>query len=288
MSAAGAPYAPFMAPRTARPPGLSPLDPADWIACDPDYAAQMPERDRLLAERPEETLAALPEAGPALAEFRAALLAHLSTRAAWRIESETARRPDGAAIPLALDALRLAGRLCQEDFLLMAPATPEYRLVAGVLCFPARWRLSEKIGRPMTRIHAPVPDYADHLARRVNRVFEAIVPERPLQRANWLVHATARLDLPQSEHEKGPSQDDGRDWFLRTERQTLLRLPRTRAVVFGVKTTVTPLDALTAAQRAALRAALAALSPHEVAYSGGAAAHRRKLAALDRGCAAAS
>ena len=281
MTGAGAPYAPFMEARTAKPPGLSPLDPEAWIACDADYAAQMAERDRLLTERPEETTAETPDAGPALAEFRERLLAHLSRRAGWRVGPETARRPDGAEVPRALGTLALAGRLCQEDVLLMAPATPEYRLIAGVLCFPSRWTLSEKIGRGLTRIHAPVPDYAQSLARRVNRVFEAIAPERPLMRVNWLVHATDRLDLPQREGEKAAAIDAARGWFLRTERQTLLRLPRTRVVAFGVKTTVTPVEALTEAQRGALGRALADWEAGEIAYRGGTDAWLKARAAVE-------
>ena len=282
MSAPGAPYAPFMEARTARPPGLSPLDPAAWIVRDADYPAQMAERDRLLAEQPAETMAALPQAAAALDEFRAALLAHLASREGWRVGASKAQRPDGSEVPLALDTLGLAGRLCQEDFLLMAPpgdAGGEHRLAAGVLCFPSRWRLDEKLGRAMTRIHAPVPGYADWLAPRVNRVFAALAVERPLMRVNWLVHATDRLHLPQRESEKTPATG-GTDWFLRTERQTLLRLPETRVVVFGVKTTVTPVGDLTPAQRAGLRAALAAWDSDEVAYRGGEATWRGALAAV--------
>ncbi len=279
----GAPYAPFLDPRLARPPGLSPLDPADWLCVDPDYAAQMAERDRLLAARPEETMAALPEAAAPLAEFRTALLAALAARPEWRAEPGAIRRPDGAAVPLSLETLPLAGRLCQEDFLLMAPpaaAEDEYRLVAGVLCFPSRWLLAEKLGRPMTRIHAPVPYYAETLAKRVNRVFHGLAAERPMVRCNWLAHATDRLDLPQREGEKISTGEVGNAWFLRTERQTLRRLPKTRVVVFGVKTTVTPFEALTPEQRDGLRAALSEWSADEIAYRGGPAPWQGAIDAL--------
>ena len=37
---------------------------------------------------------------------------------------------------------------------------------AGVLCFPSRWRLMEKIGKPLSAVHGPVPLYADRLAGR--------------------------------------------------------------------------------------------------------------------------
>jgi hypothetical protein len=276
----GAPYAPFADPRTAKPPGLSPLDPGAWIACDADYAAQMAERARVAAREGAAALAELPEAAEAVEEFRAALLAHLAARRAWRIGRDEARRPDGATVPLGGPPLEVANRLCQEDFLLMAPGEPEYRLIAGVLCFPSRWMLTEKLGRPLTVIHAPVPKYDAALASRVNRVFAAIRPEAPMVRINWMVPPTDTLCLIQSERVKGPSADLGRGFWLRTERQTLLRLPRTRVVVFGVKTTVTPVEALTSDQRRALRDALAEWDAAEIGYRGGPVQHAAALAAL--------
>lgn len=276
----GAPYAPFMEARTAHPPGLMPLDSADWLVCDPDYAAQMAARDALLAAPDAEVVAALPEAAAAVEEFRALLMAWLAARPEWRMERDACRRPDGARVALDADALTLAGRLCQEDFLLMAPGEPEYRLVAGVLCFPSRWSLGEKLGRPLSAIHAPVPLYDATMARRVNRVFAALAPERPLMRINWLAAPTDRLRLAQREGEKAAHGPLTGAFWLRTERQTLRRLPESRAVAFAIKTTLTPFADLAGAQRAALRARLAEWPDADIAYRGGAAQHAAALAAL--------
>ena len=69
-------------------------------------------------------------------------------------------------------------------------ASGEYKLVGAILCFPSRWLLSEKLGRPLTIIHDPVPDYDDTLARTGEpRVFEVIDERRPMVRCNWLVHS---------------------------------------------------------------------------------------------------
>lgn len=276
----GAPYAPFMEARTAHPPGLMPLDPAAWLVCDPDYAGQMRTRDALLAAPDAEVVAALPEAAAALDEMCALLLEWLAARPEWRMARDACIRPDGARVALGLDTLTLAGRLCQEDFLLMAPGEPEFRLVAGVLCFPSRWRLSEKLGRPLSAIHNPVPIYDATMAARVNRVFLALTPERPLLRINWLVAPTDRLRLMQREGEKAAHGALDGGFWLRTERQTLRRLPRTRAVVFTVKTTLTPVAELTEPQRTALRTALAAWPDADIAYRGGAAQHAAALVAL--------
>jgi hypothetical protein len=278
---AGAPFAPFLDPRTAHPPGISAMDPADWLLVHPDYAAQMAEHERLLEETPATVIAQLPEAVEMVAEFRAALLAHLAARAEWRIEGDACLRPDGARVALAGETFAVAGRLCAEDFLIMAPGEPEYRLVAGGLFFPSRWTLTEKLGRPMTGIHAPVPDYPERLAARLNRMLAAMRAGQPLMRVNWGVQPTPRLHLPQREGEKRPADDSGGGFWLRTERQSLVRLPVTRALVFAIKTSVTPLAELTPVQRAGLRAAVAAYDAGEVRFRGGPAAQAAVLTALD-------
>lgn len=280
MSPAGAPYAPFMDPRTARAPGVSPLDPAAWIVCDPDFATQVAERDALVAEKPDLVLAELPEAAAPLEELRAALLAHLAGRPEWTVTPEVVTRPDGAALPQTLPTLPFLARVVQEDLLLLAPGPEEYVLIAGALCFPSRWLLSEKMGRPLTEIHRVVPDYAEGLAARVNRLFAAMTPERPLMRINWGPHPTDALHQPWSKRWNAPELALDRGFWLRTERQTLLRLPRSRAVVFGIKTTVTPFSDLTPEQRAALDALLRERSAEEIAYRGGPTQHAASLAAL--------
>lgn len=258
-----APYLPFNDPHKGRPPGLWPLDPAAWTEVDDRFADQMAYRDRLIAERPD--LVALAEAcaAPAIAELFALLVDHLAglpgyARAAGRLE-----RPDGVAVP-DTPGIAALGRLCQEDWLILQTGGPggEYLLTAGNLCFPAGWNLPDKIGRPLTAVHDPVPDYAAELAPRVNRIFAAIHPDRPLQRLNWSIAKTAELHcpVPRGQHLAAEGH------FLRVERQTLRRLPQTGAVVFGIKTYVTPEADLDPADRATMWARAHALSPAMKVY----------------------
>jgi hypothetical protein len=267
-----------MDPRTARPPGLAPLDPGAWVACDPDFAEQAALRDRLLAE-PDAALS-LPEGTAPLREFAALLLDHLRTRAQWRFGARAARRPDGVEVALDAPPLPLAARLTQEDWLILSADRPEPRLLAGVLLFPARWTLAEKLGRPLTDVHRPVAGYAESLAARVNRVFAALRPDRPLIRVNWLIHHDPTLPQPQREGADPPPAAPGARLWLRTERQTLRRLPATGGAVFGIKTMVVPLDALDPEQRAGLAAALREEAGPVASHASGEPTRRAALAAL--------
>lgn len=279
-----APYAPFLDPRTARAPGLSPLEPASWTVVHADFAGQMARREALLADRRDVVIGQTEDGTAPAGELLADLLDHLGRMAGYSVGAEAVTRPDGADVPLdRADPLDTIGRLVAEDFCLLVPdrTVGEYRLVAAVLCFPSRWLLSEKLGRPLTIIHDPVPEYDAELARRVNRVFEALRVGRPLCRVNWLVHPTGELHLPAGADAKEDVTPDAQGrLFLRTERQTLTRLPVTGAVAFGIKTSVTPLRALSPEIAAGLAAALGGVAETSIAYRAGGGFKAEALAQL--------
>lgn len=276
------PYTPFMDPRMAWPPGLMPLEPADWFVVDPDFAGQMAYREQLIAGRRDVVLALLPEGRAAAGELLEAVLDAVAALPGYRVGDEAVTRPDGGVVAIDPgDPLATAGRLVADDLCLLLPGTEsgaasaEYRLVGAVLCFPSRWLLAQKLGRPLTVIHDPVPDYDAALARRVNRVLEALRVGRPLWRVNWLVHGTAELHLPLGFSEDFIAPDDiapdgpERGQYLRTERQTLTRLPRSGAVVFGIKSSISEIGNLTAAEAKALRGEMVRYDAETVAYKSG-------------------
>lgn len=258
-----APYLPFLDPKTARAPGMWPLDEAAWIDMDAAYEPQMALRDCLIGAKPDEVAIARPDAAEALTEFWEVLAAHLAARRPDQFlrQKGAIRRPDGVTV-IETGRIGALGRLVQEDWALLTPAPEGWRLAAANICFPSRWRLTEKIGRPLVPIHAPVPGYADALAPRVDRIFAGLRVEVPLQRLNWSVHPAPDLHQPIA---AAPTAR----WWLRTERQTLRRLPATRAIVFGIKTSVTAVDDLAPEARAGLIAAVRAWTPDERAYKGG-------------------
>lgn len=219
--------------------GLSALDPDDWLWVDGRHAAETAERAALIVTRPDEVHAMLPEAEPASRELLALARAHLA-----RCHPELPLPPDRDDEP----PLARLGRLAQEDFCLMqaaggAAADGAHVLTGAVLCFPQHWRLADKIGRPMAAIHAPVPGFAARLGGPAERVLAALAVERPVWRANWglvehpeLFHPGPRDPVPDLS-----AANAGERLWLRVERQTLRRLPESRAVVFTIRTLVRPL-----------------------------------------------
>lgn len=230
--------APWRDPHTARLPGIQPLDPAAWLLRDDAFAPQMAERDRLLAATPERVHAMAPRAEAAAEELRALVLGHLSAAPGYDVGPGRVTRPDGVEVARDGAPLMVLGRLIQEDLCLMLPDDGGgHVLAAAVLCFPASWTLDEKMGRALIGIHAQVAEYDADLARRVQRLFDALRPERPLWRANALGYADSTLHQPRREADpRTPAPDPPP--FIRAERQCLLRLPESRAVVFSIHTQV--------------------------------------------------
>ena len=244
------PFAPWADPRTRRLPGVLPLDMDDWLRVDAAYAGQMALRDTLSAERTGAVHALLPQAADAAAELFAMVAPRLPGLGFVQVPGGW-RRPDGMEVPAAGPPLLTLGRLLQNDFCLMQPdGHGEHMLTGAILCFPAGWTLAEKLNRPLLRIHRPVPPYTDDVGRRVQRLMDAVRPETPLWRAN-ANHSRAPLFNPQPEDQDRTIRRADYP-YIRSERQTLIRLPETRAVVFGIHTYVVRREDLTVAQEAAL------------------------------------
>jgi hypothetical protein len=240
----------WMDPRLARLPGIVPMAPGDWVLRDALYGAQMAERERLIAAHPDLVHALMPRARAAAEELHALIAARLPAEG-FALDRGVWTCPDGRQVPDDPAApLLTLGRLVQPDLCLLQPGEAgEHVLTGAILCFPARWTLAEKIGRPLRRIHRPVPSYDADLARRVQRLFDAIRPETPLMRGNALAHDDPTLFAPLREGESPPSRGAGR--YIRVERQCLIRLPQTGAVLFSIQTCIADRATLTPEEEAA-------------------------------------
>ena len=247
------PFAPWADARTRRLPGILPLAMADWLQVDDAFAGQMALRDSLIAEREAAVVGQVSLATQAIEELYEFVLARLP--AGFVRNGNAVTRPDGVTV--ALDPsrpLQTLGRLVQEDLCLMQEdGAGQHQLSAAVLCFPAGWTLSEKLGRPLMRMHSPVAAYTEDLGRRVQRLMDAVRVETPLWRAN-AHHSRAPLFNPLREDAPKDTVAQGAMPFIRSERQCLIRLPVSRAVLFSIHTYRVRLEDLSAEQAAALEA----------------------------------
>jgi len=248
--------------------GLVTLPEAAWFELDDHYQPELHERRRLLQHHHADVFAALPvsdaERAEALHDIAANLTSHHPdwfTRDGTTLRNALTGEHWDLASPHC-DPLELAGRLVQEDLCIVQRDDASPILTAAVLCFPSRWRLAEKLGRPLAAVHASVPFYAERLARPVDRFMHHVKPGHIAARLNWSVLDDATLFQPGGKWREAHNpavtpENAGGTLFLRVERQTFRRLPRSGAVLFGIRVHVYPLDVAIASSATAARLAAA-------------------------------
>ncbi|MGB0499470.1 MAG: heme-dependent oxidative N-demethylase family protein [Rubricella sp.] len=243
---------PWLDRRLIHPPGMLPLGDDPWLTPARPGSVIERARRRIIGSGAPHAIGALPESEGAQRELLDLVV------------SSVGGTENGQEMPIAR-----AGLMVEDDLLLLDRVEGEHVLVAGVLCFPSQWRLDEKLGRSLLSIHDPVVEYDATLARRVQRLFDALHPDRPLWRMNWLFYPDGAIETPASERD-----ETGKGWqrsgrlFIRRERQALRRLPRSGAIVFSIRTMVTPVEDLPDDALAALLPAVGGIDADIAAYKG--------------------
>jgi hypothetical protein len=294
------PYFPFTGDPYTPAMGVKPLDVAAWLEPDDSLADELLEKRRVLASSRDLVLAVDPDpetaraAALAAAEVYECLARHLvkyhphhyaahshgiQVRATGEVVTAGAEDAAARLAPLAA--------LIQEDICLLRPTSPP-RLAAGLVCFPSRWNIAEKVGLDASAIHQPVPNFARTLAQPATSFLERITPDRSFWRLNWTIHDSDTRFAPHPVRSRTDLTEETvlSSTFLRIERQTLRRLPKTGFVVFTIRTYLDRLDRLVADpdRRERMGRTLASMPDDAVAYKGMAtfiAPLRRALSAPD-------
>lgn len=274
--------------------GLSAVPWSAWLEFDEHYLEEVALKRTLLRERRDEVVA-LTEGSDAAARETLELLAvylpehhpEWFSRAGRRLANHlTGDIWDLDALPCG--ALEAASLLVQEDLCIVELPTGVPTLTAGVVCFPTRWRLQDKIGRPLLDVHGPVPFYAQKLGRPVDRFMAMVKPGHVSMRLNWSVLEDPTLFQPGGKfrtdrNEAITAENAGECLFVRVERQTLTRLAKTGAVLFGIRVHVYSVARMVARSGIAARLAEAvrALPPQTAHYKSLARIREPLLAYLD-------
>lgn len=222
-------------------PGISPVGEEGWLHLDEAYAGQLARKAELIATLREDVVALDSLAYDAACELLDMVVAELVEKHGFYSSAGHVRCADGRVIALYYaDPLVTLSQLVQEDFCILQKDGDEHVLTGALLCFPASWTLAEKFMRPLIRIHKPVDSYDPNIAKRVQRLFDGVRAGRPIWRFNALRYADPELYHPRTENAPREKQDI-EERYLRSERQVIVRLPKTDAVVFSIHTYVVAL-----------------------------------------------
>jgi hypothetical protein len=167
-----------------------------------------------------------------------------------------------AAVPSArhvLPALERAALRVDEDLCLLTRAGDgPFLLTAACVCAPSHWVLAEKIGLPVAEIHGPVPFYEPELAARVDGFIARLRDGVVVGRRNWTIHEDDDLYAPVPPDADASAGVAPADQWLRSERQTLRRLPRSGTVLFTIRTQQVQLRSVPRSVRSRLAARIRA------------------------------
>ena len=238
---------------------------ADPLGIEGLAERQLAEKAHLLDTRRGQIFALRP---PALAAAREAAD---FISAALNHPAPPATDSDGEAV--FLGHLPVDTRGCFAIAAAASKTEPDWFLQGGLLAFPGHWQLGEKMGKTLADLHSPVPEFAQRLARPVNRFFTKMQKATPSWRQNWSLQTDDRLYAPDREvirPKKLSLALAGHSVFVRIETQHFYKLPTSGAVMFFIRTSPAPLDFWqdNISPIAELAAQLRQLSPAMTVYKG--------------------
>ncbi|MDF2731718.1 MAG: hypothetical protein K0S92_343 [Desertimonas sp.] len=249
--------------------GLRPLDLADWIELDANYAADLAVKATVRREHPDTVFVALPDALAACDEVLATLVDHLIDTWPHHFQRQgdvvhNVQTGEQVGVDGSLHPLDAASRLVQEDLVVMIERHGELVFGAGSVCFPNRWDLRSKLGLPLREVHAPVSLLNEQLGDTIDRFFDRLTPDRSFWRLGWGVLDSVDLYQPlDGTAAPRPATPGPGDLVVRVERETLRRFPRTGCVLFTIRTHLAKAAELAADPRhgPVIAEALAAMPP---------------------------
>jgi len=242
-----------------------PMEIDNWIEISADYEWYLAQKKDVVESEGRKVLDSLPENDFACQELLETIVDWMPKRYPTLFErllrDEDGKKMDGifnrvtgeryewvdGQAPDGCQALQIISRLTECDFL-MGLERPDGHVyfTGGLVAFPGFYLLSEKIDKPLSVVHAPVPQFNEKLLVSVERTLKRMVPSAPFERSSWEIvddlnfywHNIALLPPG------GQVSVDPGDLYLRIDRQTFRKLPKSRGIIFGVHPLVRKLSAL--------------------------------------------
>ncbi len=244
--------------------GLRPMEPHRWILMNADHAGNMREKRERLAAFSRDYYRTLPSSLAAQLELRERVIAHLLTD-----YSEHFARHGSVVTSLAtgvecdlcdrsVEPLLQLSNLIEEDFMLIEEVDGAACITAASNTYSSSGRLVASVGRGLEWAHKPVPHLTDKLGPRIDRVIGSVHTATPCERFNWQLTPLSTVFFPHDNphaanaaamhavHDTLHREPEraGELLWIRVERQTLSRLPDSRAVAFSLHTYSDPLASI--------------------------------------------
>ncbi|VEU20441.1 DEKNAAC101307 [Brettanomyces naardenensis] len=223
------------------------LDINHWLDMDKYYYEYIKEKERVYHSYGPDNINWLPGSEDACLELMEMVKEHMLLRYPLLFTSEdngihvkneiTGETLDFSE-PLKLDPLIYVSKMAKEDFYIVKKDDEGvHRLVAAAVPFPGgSFGIKFKLGKTLDVIHGHVPYYTTKLRPSMERWFGRMQPADLIERASWYISWDHKLLLNNvyalQAGDKVPSDVEPTDFNVRVERQTLRRLPKSKAIIF--------------------------------------------------------
>lgn len=154
------------------------------------------------------------------------------------------------------DPILMAAKCLQDDVAVMMESPDgEYILKGGAIILPGFWKFRDKFNLTLEKIHTTgdVPKFKEKLQNGMEKFFVRLSCDKPVVRNNYFLQTDEELGWSSS---IGDEFGEKVGWYtakeasdvskihLRSERQSLRRLPRLGAIIFTVRTYFVPIEEL--------------------------------------------
>lgn len=223
------------------------LDINHWLDMDKYYYDYIKEKERVLHTYGSDNFASLPGSEDACIELMETVKNHMLTRYPLlfttkdngiHVKNELTDEVLDFSLPLKDDPLIYISKMAKEDFYIVQQGEDGiHRLTAAAVPFPGgSFGIKYKLGKTLDVIHTEVPYYKEKLKPSMERWFARMEPADLVERASWYISWDHKLLLNNiyalKEGDKVKNDVLPTEFNVRVERQTLRRLPKTRAIIF--------------------------------------------------------
>lgn len=225
------------------------LDINHWLDMDKYYIHYLEEKKKVFHEYGKDSIDWLPESEEACLELMETVVDHMLVRYPKLftkldrkiIHNEITGETLDMSLPLQHHPLIYVSKLAKEDFyvVLQNPKDNLHYLVAAAVPFPGGgFSVSELLGQHLDVIHTLVPYYQEKLQKSMEKWFCKLKPNEPVERATWNIswdHNLRTMEvykIPKYQESGEIDLPDPAEFMLRIDRQSLRRLPKSRAIIF--------------------------------------------------------
>lgn len=225
------------------------LDINHWLDMDKYYVHYIEQKAKVFHEYGKDNLDWLPESEEACYELMETVVEHMLIRYPklfTQLEPKVIRNEITGEIldmklPLKQHPLIYVSKLAKEDFyvVLQNPKDGLHYLVAAAVPFPGGgFSVSEILGQHLDVIHNLVPYYQQKLQKSMEKWFNKLPVNEPVERATWNITWDHNLRLmevykiPKYLETGEISLPDPKEFVVRIDRQSLRRLPKSKAIIF--------------------------------------------------------